>query len=214
MLSFLRSPASLGGFRRAFCTEISEASKAELMSFLKAASRPKLGLGKAKQSSGQKALDLTRQAKMFDDLDLPGLLRLKSADLKKREVPCQVGSRPRPATPVLALLPAPSSSAVPHAQHRNASGCCDTSTKRTSDGLSLCRRRAHRPACCGSDGENPASCRPVRAWRVRRLAWSWGLVEAIRAARLPMVPEGASPGYTVIFARSLTYLPCVEKSVR
>ena len=113
MFSFLarRSPAT-GGFRRAFCTEISEESKAELMNFLKAASRPKMGLGKAKQSSGQSALDLTKQARALDDLDLPGLLRLSSTDLKKREVPCQVGVAPK-TTALTIWPPAPSSHAQP-----------------------------------------------------------------------------------------------------
>ena len=167
MLSFLsrRSPASLG-FRRAFCTEISEASKAELLAFLKAASRPKLGLGKAKQSSGQKALDLTRQANVFDDLDLPGLLRLKSSDLKKREVPCQVGPTracPLSRPPTCTLEPR---SAIPFPQHRNASACCDSSTRRTSDGPSLWGWRVPRPACCGNAGENPSRARGRMCSRV------------------------------------------------
>ena len=44
--------------------------------------------------------------------------------------------------------------------------------------------------------------------------WNGGLRSFFEHSGQPMVPEGASPGYTVIFARSLTYLPCVEKSVR
>ena len=81
------------GARRALCSEVSEESKAAVLDFLKAASREKMGLAKAKQSAGQKALDLTRLAKQFDDLDLPGLLRLKTADLKQRGVGVQERKR-------------------------------------------------------------------------------------------------------------------------
>ena len=44
---------------------------------------------KARQSAGQKALDLTKQMKNLDDLDLKTLLRLDGAELRRRGVPCQ-----------------------------------------------------------------------------------------------------------------------------
>ena len=94
-----RAPACTGVPRplvsscRAFCSGVSDEAKEQVLNFLKAASRPKMGKAKAKQSAGQRALDLTRSAKALDDLDLPGLLRLKGADLKKREIPCQERKR-------------------------------------------------------------------------------------------------------------------------
>ena len=68
---------------RALCTEASdEAKKALVQRFLDAASRPKMGKGRAKQSAGQRALDLGKQAKSLEDLDLPQLLALDGAALK------------------------------------------------------------------------------------------------------------------------------------
>ena len=48
-----------------------------------------MGKAKARQSAGQKALDLTKQMKNLEDLDLAAVVRLNSAELKKRGVPTQ-----------------------------------------------------------------------------------------------------------------------------
>ena len=97
MLSALRRvcsmlPSCMPG--RALCTEASdEAKKALVQRFLDAASRPKMGKGRAKQSAGQRALDLGKQAKSLEDLDLPQLLALDGASLKERNVGCQERKR-------------------------------------------------------------------------------------------------------------------------
>lgn len=85
------APAGAPRLARAFCS--AEAGKAELLEFLKSASRPIMGKAKAKQSAGQKPLDMTKQASRLDDLDLPGLLRCDSEELKRRGVPCQERKR-------------------------------------------------------------------------------------------------------------------------
>ena len=82
-------PTCCGLARRALCTEVSEESKQQILKFLGAASRPKMGKAKAKQSAGQRALDLSKQAKNLDDLDMAQVLSLNGAELKKRNVPCQ-----------------------------------------------------------------------------------------------------------------------------
>ena len=64
-----------------------------MQSFLERASRPKMGKARAKQSAGQRELDLTKQAKHFEDMDLPALLRLDGAALKQLGVPCQERKR-------------------------------------------------------------------------------------------------------------------------
>lgn len=80
-------------FARALCTSAEDASKAEVLEFLRAASRPIMGKAKAKQSAGQKALDLTKQANRLDGVDMAGLMRIKSAELESRGVPCQERKR-------------------------------------------------------------------------------------------------------------------------
>ena len=83
----------LGAPTRALCdaaADADEARKAELQEFLRSASRPIMGKAKARQSAGQKELDLTKQMKNLDDLDLHGLLRLGGEELKNRGVPCQI----------------------------------------------------------------------------------------------------------------------------
>ena len=67
----------------------SEEEKARVLKFLRVASRPIQGMGKAKQTAGQKALDLTKQASRLEDLDLNGVLRCDTKELKKRGVPVQ-----------------------------------------------------------------------------------------------------------------------------
>ena len=64
-----------------------------LEGFLKAASRPIMGLAKAKQSAGQKALDLTKHTNRLADMDLNGLLRTNREQLKKLGVPVQERKR-------------------------------------------------------------------------------------------------------------------------
>ena len=78
---------------RPFCSGVSEESTALVEKFLERASRPIMGKARAKQSAGQRALDLTKQAKNFEGMDLPALLRLDGAALKKLGVPCQERKR-------------------------------------------------------------------------------------------------------------------------
>eukprot|EP00320_Phaeocystis_rex_P005980 CAMPEP_0119071602 /NCGR_PEP_ID=MMETSP1178-20130426/52160_1 /TAXON_ID=33656 /ORGANISM="unid sp, Strain CCMP2000" /LENGTH=90 /DNA_ID=CAMNT_0007053543 /DNA_START=210 /DNA_END=482 /DNA_ORIENTATION=+ len=52
-----------------------------------------MGKARAKQSAGQRALDLTKQAKNFEDIDLPALLRLDGKALKELGLPCQERKR-------------------------------------------------------------------------------------------------------------------------
>ena len=91
--SRLTARPSLFRASRALCDAASEAAeearKAELLEFLRCASRPIMGKAKARQSAGQKALDLTKQMKNLEDLDLAAVVRLNSAELKKRGVPTQ-----------------------------------------------------------------------------------------------------------------------------
>ena len=63
---------------------ISDEQKAEVETFLRNISRPIMGKAKAKQSAGQKALDLTKQLSRLDDVDMDTLLRMNSAELKNR----------------------------------------------------------------------------------------------------------------------------------
>ena len=79
--SALRPPL-LGA--RSLCEAADEARKAELLEFLRCASRPIMGKAKARQSAGQKALDLTKQAKNLDDLDLRALVRCDQPRLPER----------------------------------------------------------------------------------------------------------------------------------
>mmetsp|Transcript_5482 Transcript_5482/g.10806 ORF Transcript_5482/g.10806 Transcript_5482/m.10806 type:complete len:143 (-) Transcript_5482:256-684(-) len=96
-LSGARSSASLlqppACACRTFCSGTSEESKALIHKFLERASRPKMGKARAKQSAGQRALDLTKQAKNFEDIDLPALLRLDGKALKELGLPCQERKR-------------------------------------------------------------------------------------------------------------------------
>lgn len=73
--------------------EKAAARKAELQEFLRAASRPVMGKAKARQSAGQRALDLTKQLKNLDDLDVRGLAKVDGAELKRRGVPVQERKR-------------------------------------------------------------------------------------------------------------------------
>ena len=52
-----------------------------------------MGIAKAKQSAGQKALDLTKQANRLGDLDMPALLRCDREKLKELGVPVQERKR-------------------------------------------------------------------------------------------------------------------------
>ena len=70
-----------------------EGRKAELLEFLRSASRPIMGKAKARQSAGQKPLDLTRQMKNLDDVDVGALLRMGGAELARRGVPVQERKR-------------------------------------------------------------------------------------------------------------------------
>ncbi|KAL1529120.1 hypothetical protein AB1Y20_000080 [Prymnesium parvum] len=71
----------------------SEAQAAELSSFLRNASRPKMGKAKAKQSAGQRALDLLKHLPRLEGTSLPQLLRMKSKQLAKLGMPCQERKR-------------------------------------------------------------------------------------------------------------------------
>ena len=73
---------------RSLCS-VAEASQAEVLEFLRAASRPVMGHAKAKQSAGQKALDLTKQASRLEDLDMRALALVDTHELRRRGVPCQ-----------------------------------------------------------------------------------------------------------------------------
>ena len=52
-----------------------------------------MGLAKAKQSAGQRAMDLTKQLSKLDGLALDDLLRVNGAALKERGVPTQERKR-------------------------------------------------------------------------------------------------------------------------
>lgn len=66
-----------------------EGRKAELLEFLRTASRPIMGKAKARQSAGQKPLDLTKQMKNLEDVDVGALLRMGGPELARRGVPVQ-----------------------------------------------------------------------------------------------------------------------------
>ena len=55
--------------------------------------RPKMGVAKAKQSAGQKALDLTKQANRMKDMDLKALLHTDGKKLKELGLPVQERKR-------------------------------------------------------------------------------------------------------------------------
>ena len=74
-------------------TLCADAAQAEVLEFLRAASRPKVGKAKAKQSAGQKALDLTKQANRLGDMDMNGLLLTNGKQLKEMGVPVQERKR-------------------------------------------------------------------------------------------------------------------------
>ena len=93
MASWLRALRPPRGLSRGLCTDAAEASKAELELFLKRASRPILGQAKAKTSSGQKVLDLTKQMSRLQDLTLPELCKVKGEELKRRGLPVQERKR-------------------------------------------------------------------------------------------------------------------------
>ena len=63
---------------------VTDEQKAEVETFLRNISRPIMGKAKAKQSAGQRALDITKQSSRLDDVDMDTLLRMDSAELKKR----------------------------------------------------------------------------------------------------------------------------------
>ena len=89
-------PLLLRATSRALCDaapDPDELRKKELLDFLRTASRPIMGKAKAPQSAGQRAIDLTKQLKNLDDLDLRALLRLDTEALKKRGLPCQERKR-------------------------------------------------------------------------------------------------------------------------
>ena len=78
---------------RPFCNEVGEEGKVLVQRVLEAASRPKMGKARANQSAGQRGLDLSKQAKNLEDLDLPALLRLDGTALKARNFPVQERKR-------------------------------------------------------------------------------------------------------------------------
>jgi hypothetical protein len=74
--------AALRSHVRHFCAKSSGAMM-DVEEFLRVASRPIMGKAKAKQSAGQRAIDLTKQASKLADLDFPALLRTNSRQLKE-----------------------------------------------------------------------------------------------------------------------------------
>ena len=58
----------------------SEASNEAILNFLKLASRPKMGLAKAKQSAGQRAIDLSKHASKFQGMTLEELLQVRERE--------------------------------------------------------------------------------------------------------------------------------------
>lgn len=91
MLGLRGAASRLLGARR-LCGA-ADAGQAELLDFLRNASRPIWGRAKAKQSGGQAALDLTKQLPRLEGLDLRGLLACKTAELKERGVPVRERKR-------------------------------------------------------------------------------------------------------------------------
>ena len=91
------APPLLAARARPLCDEAAadEARKAELLEFLRSASRPIMGQAKARQSAGQRPIDLTKQMKNLEDLSFHELLRIDGAELKKRGVPVQDRKRIR-----------------------------------------------------------------------------------------------------------------------
>ncbi len=65
----------------------------DVPTFLAAASRPIMGKAKAKQSAGQKALDLSKHESKLADLDFAVLLRADGEQLKELGVPVQERKR-------------------------------------------------------------------------------------------------------------------------
>ena len=92
VLPMLAGRLLIGGafrnFSRGLCAD---AKQAEVLEFLRCASRPKMGKAKAKQSAAQRTLDLTKFAGKFEDL--PTLLRMKTPELKDAGVGCQERKR-------------------------------------------------------------------------------------------------------------------------
>ena len=93
MRGLLRSPvaleasATLSRFRsQRWLCGVTDEQKAEVESFLKNAQRPKMGKAKAKQSAGQKAIDLMKQASRVNEGTLDDLLRMDSKQLKEKGV--------------------------------------------------------------------------------------------------------------------------------
>jgi len=81
------------GFAQRALLMSTDAAKAQVEEFLRAASRPKMGVAKAKQSAGQKALDLTKQANRMKDMDLKALLQTDGRKLKELGLPVQERKR-------------------------------------------------------------------------------------------------------------------------
>lgn len=90
LLKRVVGPFRWSGAARNLCTD---ATKNLVEQFLKAASRPKFGKAKAKQSAGQKPVDLTKQASRLGELDFAALLRTKGAALKEMGIPVQERKR-------------------------------------------------------------------------------------------------------------------------
>mmetsp|Transcript_2428 Transcript_2428/g.5481 ORF Transcript_2428/g.5481 Transcript_2428/m.5481 type:complete len:140 (-) Transcript_2428:303-722(-) len=91
MLRVFRSCAAMPG--RALCTDADAAAAAALELFLKNISRPKMGQAKAKQSAGQRAVDLTKQLNKLKGLTVEELTLMSSAELKRRGLPTQERKR-------------------------------------------------------------------------------------------------------------------------
>ena len=81
---------------RMLCADAEPDGKAALEAFLKNISRPKMGQARAKQSAGQRAMDLSKQLSKLDGLTLDELLRIDGATLKEKGVPTQARPSPLP----------------------------------------------------------------------------------------------------------------------
>ena len=62
--------------RRMLCDT---AGPSQIEDFLRRASRPKMGKAKAKQSAGQRAIDLTKHLSKFEDMSYEQLLQVACA---------------------------------------------------------------------------------------------------------------------------------------
>ena len=83
---------------RRFCSGPDEEMKARVLDFLRVSSRPIQGKAKAKQSAGQRAIDLTKHASKLEDLDLNGLLQADGREVRTIQMPLSASVAPTTAS--------------------------------------------------------------------------------------------------------------------